>query len=118
MLVFVILIICSIVAFILVVGGIMLLNIINSINPDEISANERLVDISLDISEQINYFMLKYQISPKEFCKKLKISDETLLVWLSGVYDFKLSQLTRIEAVFNEHLIKSTLINRKKLRLV
>jgi hypothetical protein len=85
-------------------------------NKPKLDNVERFVDISLDISEQLNHFMYKYNIDTKEFCKKLNISNDTLLVWLSGIYDFKISQLTRIESVFNEHIIKTTLLPRKKIK--
>ncbi len=82
----------------------------------EIDAEKRLVDISLDISDQISYYLLKYQISNDDFCKNLNISKTTLDTWLNGVYDFKLSQLTRIESFFKQHLIKTTLIERRNFK--
>ncbi len=113
----VIFIIALIFSLIFVVGIDVILSKHSKLKPEEVDATERLVDISLDVSEQIIYFMSKYSIDRKEFCKKLNITNDTLLVWLSGMYDFKLSQLTRIEAMFNEHLIKTTLINRKRVKV-
>ena len=113
----VIFIISLIFSLILIVGIDLIISKHYKLKPEDLNATERLVDISLDISEQISYYMYKYQITPKEFCKRLNINNDTLLIWLTGIYDFKLSQLTRIEAMFNEHLIKTTLINRKKLKI-
>lgn len=83
---------------------------------EKINTSERLVDISLDISEQISFLMSKHQINSIELCKKLNINNNTLLIWLSGVHDFKLSEITKLENVFNEDIIKTTLIPRKRYK--
>jgi hypothetical protein len=112
---FVIFLLCLIFSLVITVGIHVILTAINK-NTEDILAVERFVDISLDVSEQISYLMIKYQITPTELCNKLNITTNTLNSWLSGVYDFKLSQLTRLEAVFNEYIITSTLIKRKKIK--
>lgn len=116
MLIFVIFFICCIFALIFVVGLDVINNYIATRKIQEITVEERLVDLSLDISDQIFYFQMKHGISDDDLCKKLKITKDTLSVWFSGIYDFKLSQLARLEALFNEYLIKTTLIDRKKIK--
>jgi len=114
----IIFIITFIFVLILVIVGInLIISKRSKLKPEDLNAAERFIDISLDISDQITHFMHKYNMTPKEFCKKLNITNDTLLTWLSGTYDFKLSQLTRIESLFNEHLIKTTLISRKKFKI-
>lgn len=85
-------------------------------NTKEVNAEKRLIDISLDISDQISYYLLKYQISNDDFCKNLNISKTTLDTWLNGIYDFKISQIARIESFFKNDIIKTTLIERRNFK--
>ena len=109
----VILIICSIFIFILI-GASIIVSKYSKVTPEEINAAKRFIDVNLDISDQISYFMERYKMTPTTFCKKLNINNKTFNKWLSGTHDFKISELTKIEAVFNDDLIKTTLINRKQ----
>jgi len=102
----------------LILAVIVSVTVVENINSKPIEYQERFVDMSLDISEQLNYLIEKNNIDKKEFCRKLNISENTLLSWYSGMYDFKLSQIARIETVLNEIIIATPMIKRKKCKIV
>ena len=66
----------------------------------------RRMEISYAVAEKIADLMKLKGISKQDFAKKMHVSEITVSKWLTGRYDFSLSQISKISDFFGCQLIK------------
>ncbi len=67
-----------------------------------------LVEKSMDIADLLWRLMKVHNFSEKDLAQKMNTSIETVNAYLSGIYDFKLSEITNLEILFRQNLIGIT----------
>lgn len=75
---------------------------------------ERFIDINLDISDTVYSYIEKHDMTIEELAKRCRITTNKLKSWLSGIHDFKLSEITSIENALNKNIIRTIPLPRKK----
>ncbi|MBO7440268.1 MAG: helix-turn-helix transcriptional regulator [Bacteroidales bacterium] len=65
----------------------------------------RGLEISYAVAEKIADIMKLKGISKRDFAKKMHVSEDTVSKWLTGRYDFSLSQISKISNFFGCQMI-------------
>lgn len=60
---------------------------------------EETIDTSLQIAEQIHAFMKIDDLTREQLANMLNVNDETVDAYLSGAYDFCISDIVRIRSI-------------------
>ena len=63
------------------------------------------LEFSFAVADKIVDLLKHKGISNRDFAKKMRVSEVTVSKWLTGRYDFTLSQLSKISAFFGSPLI-------------
>jgi len=69
---------------------------------------EALVSLSVEISDRIEEILNRRGISQKQFAELLGKSESEISKWLSGMHNFTIKSIVRIEAVLEEKIIQVT----------
>ena len=65
----------------------------------------RRMEITFAVADKIAELMRAKNISKQDFAKKMHVSQDTVSKWLTGRYDFTLSQLSKISDVLGFPII-------------
>ena len=71
--------------------------LLNSID----SIDQIITDKNMEIAVIISDYIINNNISKIDFINKLNISILDLEIWLSGTYDFKISEIIKFKYLFN-----------------
>lgn len=63
------------------------------------------VSKSLDIAERLNSLLIENGMSQKDLAKKLNKRPSEINKWLSGLHNFTLKSIAKIEAILNEQIL-------------
>lgn len=67
---------------------------------------ESLVNLSVEISDRIEEILNRRGISQKQFAELLGKSESEISKWLSGMHNFTIKSIVRIEAVLEDKIIQ------------
>ena len=67
---------------------------------------ESLVNLSVEISDRIEEILNRRGISQKQFAELLGKSESEISKWMSGMHNFTIKSIVRIEAVLEEKIIQ------------
>jgi len=87
----------------------------NTKGPEDV---ERFVDKNLDISQQIYALIETKGWSQKEFATALGKSDAEISKWLSGLHNFTLRSIAKMEAALGADIILTPLKAEKRYKKV
>ena len=69
--------------------------------------------LSIQTAELVWYIQRTFCISDKEMCKKLNITKQMFKRWKRGAYNFKLTDVAKLEIIHREEISKTKLVEIK-----